>query len=143
MRTMISKWMNNSIATPPSWWLLVKALKSIEQNGIVRKIRSSHGKSKDRSTNCRPSRFINASNSFTHIQVTYLISKRSFLNSSIQIKIQMMTSSSPLQELLAIVGLTLPQYSPSLQQKQKRLKQRRRSRDLKSSKLYLCSESGL
>ena len=67
MRTMISKWMNNSTATPPSWWLLAKALKSIEQNGIVRKIRSSHGKSKDGSTNCRPSRFIHASNSFTHI----------------------------------------------------------------------------
>ena len=43
LTTMIIKWMNTSSAAPPCWWLLVKALKSIDQHGAVRKITSKYG----------------------------------------------------------------------------------------------------
>ena len=41
---MISVWMNETKATPSSWFVLVKALKSIGMNGVARKIRSDFGR---------------------------------------------------------------------------------------------------
>ena len=44
MMTIISQWMNASSTDPPSWWILTKALRSLQQNGVVQKISSDYGK---------------------------------------------------------------------------------------------------
>ena len=132
---MISRWVSyHSLASPHCLWSLVKALKGIGENRVAKEIEDKYGNS---CNNC--TRLVLLQIYICAMQVQNSAFKRNLLNPSILTKSQMMTLFSPLQESLAITGLSLPLCSPSLQ----RMLRRSRKYFLKLTGLCTCSESGV